>query len=161
MSCLARLALMFVVVPLLELVLLIRLGAAVGLWPTLGLVLATGIVGAALARAEGLRVVLQLQRELAEGRPPAQPLLDGMSLLLSGVLLLTPGILTDMAALALLLPPSRRWIQRRALAWLERQVRGGALNVVVMGPGGFGAGVGKPDLDPRHEIRVDGPDSGV
>ncbi len=161
MSCLARLTLLFVVVPLLELVLLVRLGAVVGLWPTLGLVFATGIVGAALTRAEGLRVVLQLQRELAEGRPPARPLLDGMSLLVGGVLLLTPGILTDVAALALLLPPSRRWIQRRGLAWLERQARSGALNVTVMGPGGFGVGAGKPDLDPRHEIRVDDPDSGV
>lgn len=159
MSCLARLTLLFVVVPVLELVLLIRLGAVVGLWPTLGLVLVTGAAGAALARAEGFKVVLQLQRELAAGRPPAQPVLDGVSILLAGVLLITPGVLTDVAALALLVPFSRRWIQRRVRSHLERQVRAGALQVVVMGPGGFRPVSEASDLDPRNEIRVDDPDS--
>jgi UPF0716 protein FxsA len=160
MACLARLALVFVVLPVVELVILIRLGATVGLWPTLGLVLVTGAAGAALARAEGLKVVLQLQSELAAGRPPAQSLLDGASILLSGVLLLTPGLLTDVAALALLVPWSRRWIQRRVLARLQAGIRTGALQVVVMSPGGLGMGRGTEtsDLDPRHEIRVDDPE---
>jgi len=158
MACLARLAVVFVVLPVLELVILIRLGATVGLWPTLGLVLVTGAAGAALARAEGLKVVLQLQRELAAGRTPAQSVLDGASILLGGVLLLTPGLLTDVAALALLVPWTRRWIQRRVRARLEAGIRTGALQVVVMGPGGFGPGTEPSDLDPRHEIRVDDPE---
>lgn len=158
MSCLGRLALLFVLVPVLELVLLLRLGAWVGLWPTLGLVLVTGAAGATLARAEGLKVLVQLQRELAAGRVPGQAVLDGVSILLAGVLLVTPGVLTDVAALALLVPFSRRWIQRRVRERLEAQVRAGALQVVVMGPGGFGGPREAPDLDPRHEIRVDDPD---
>jgi len=161
MACLARLALAFVVLPVVELVILIRLGATVGLWPTLGLVLVTGAVGAALARAEGLKVVLRLQRELAEGRVPAQPLLDGATILLSGVLLLTPGLLTDVAALTLIFPPTRRWIQRRVRAHLEAGIRAGTLQVVVMSPEGFGTRTETSDLDPRNEIRVDDPDGAV
>jgi len=61
MNLLGRLTLLFVVVPLLELVLLVRLGQLVGLWPTLGLVVATGALGAAMARAEGLRAVVRFQ----------------------------------------------------------------------------------------------------
>ena len=168
MSCLARLALVFIVVPVLELVILLRLGQAVGFLPTLGLVLATGFAGAALARAEGLRVLFQLQRELASGRMPGQALLDGISILLGGVLLLTPGILTDLAGIVLLLPPSRRWIQRRVRGRLEAGLRSGSVRFVTLDPSGgvgpfggsagagpWGGSSGEPDLDPRHEIRVE------
>lgn len=168
MSFLARLGLLFVLVPVLELLLLIRMGEWVGLWPTLGLVVLTGATGAALARLEGLRVLFQFQKELASGRLPGQALLDGISVLVGGAFLLTPGIVTDLAGFALLLPPSRRWIQRRVRARLERRLRDGTLRVVAMGPGAFGggwggfpgAGGGPPgDLDPRNEIRTDPADT--
>lgn len=171
MACLARLALAFIVVPVLELVILLRLGQAVGLMPTLGLVLATGFAGAALARAEGLRVVLEFQKELASGRMPGQALLDGIAILLGGTLLLTPGILTDLAGIALLLPPTRRWIQRGVRARLESGMRMGSVRFVTLDPSGWrgapggvgeangwGASSGEPDLDPRHEIRIERPE---
>lgn len=172
MSCLARLAFFFIVVPALELVILLRLGQAVGFLPTLGLVLVTGFAGAALARAEGVRVLFRFQAELAAGRMPTQALQDGIAVLVGGALLLTPGVLTDLAGLALLLPPTRRWIQRRLRARLERDLRTGAVRFVTFGPsglggplggppggapgtGGWGTHAGEPDLDPRHEIRVE------
>jgi len=163
MSLLGRLALFFVVVPLLELVLLIRLGEVIGLWPTLGLVLLTGVTGAAMARLEGLRVFYQFQSEMGSGRLPGQALLDGISVLIGGAFLLTPGILTDLTGFALLFPPSRRWIQRRVRRALERRVRDGTIQVVTMGPGGFGwpGGPGpsspdrEPGLDPRKGIVVE------
>jgi len=167
MVFLARLALLFVLVPVLELLLLIRMGEWVGLWPTLGLVVLTGAAGAALARAEGLRVFFQFQRELASGRLPGQALLDGISVLVGGAFLLTPGILTDVAGFTLLLPPTRRWIQRRVRARLERRIRDGTIRVMTMGTGGFaGTWGGSPGpgpdegvgLDPRHEIRGDPPE---
>lgn len=166
MSCLSRLALLFVLVPVLELVLLIRIGEVVGFLPTLALVAFTGVAGAALARAEGLRVLVQLNRELMAGRLPGQALMDGASVLLGGALLLTPGVLTDVAGLALLFPPTRRWIQRRARARLEAGIATGAVRMVVMGPGGFGSGFGdarsrdasSAGLDPRNEIRVEAPE---
>ncbi len=160
MTFLARLMFFFVVVPLVELMLLIRIGEWIGLWPTLALVLVTGAVGATLARAEGTRVLTQFRRELAEGRLPGQPLLDGISVLVGGAFLLTPGILTDLAGLVLLFPPSRRWIQRRLRSRLESRIRDGTLNVVVMGSGPWQTSgrrdPPRPDgLDPRLGIDVD------
>ena len=160
MAILGRLAVLFILVPILELVLLIRLGQVVGFWPTLGLVLFTGVTGAVLARLEGLRVLFQFQRELAQGRLPGQALLDGLSVLVGGALLLTPGILTDLAGFALLLPVSRRWIQRRVRKRLERGVADGAVRIVTMGPGGFAAwGAGRPASHAgREATRVPGLD---
>lgn len=169
MSLLGRLALLFVVVPILELMLLVKIGEVVGLLPTLALVVITGVTGAAFARAEGVRVFFQFQKELASGRLPGQAILDGASVLLGGAFLVTPGILTDLAGFTLLLPPTRRWIQRRVRRSLERRIREGSVRVMTMGPGGLGwsGGFRPPQegeqephghgLDPDKEIRVDGP----
>jgi UPF0716 protein FxsA len=134
-----RLALLFIVVPILELVILIRLGQFVGLWPTVALVLGAGFAGAALARLEGTRVFLQFQRELAAGRVPTQAMLDGLSVMVGGAFLLAPGVLTDVAGLMLLFPPTRRWIQRRVLKSIERGMAEGTIRVATMNPQGFGA----------------------
>jgi UPF0716 protein FxsA len=160
MRFLARLTFFFVVIPLVELMLLIRIGEWIGLWPTLALVLLTGAAGATLARAEGMRVLFQFREELAAGRLPGQALLDGISVLVGGAFLLTPGILTDVAGLLLLFPPSRGWIQRSVRSRLERRIREGRLNVVVMGMGPWGPTGGQtspePDRpDPRLGIDVD------
>lgn len=168
MTLLGRLFLLFVLVPVIELVILIQLGGIIGVMPTIGLVLLTGAVGAWLARTEGLRVFLKFQGELASGRLPGQSLLDGICVLVGGAFLLTPGVLTDLAGFALLLPASRRWLQRRIRRSLERGIAEGTVRVVTFGPGaglgGFtGSGFGGPsadrsegisDLDPRHGIEI-------
>ena len=138
MNLLGRLALLFVVIPIIELMLLIELGQIVGLLPTLALVMLTGVTGAWLARAEGLRVFLQFQKEVASGKLPGQSLMDGISVLVGGAFLLTPGVLTDVFGFSLLLPPTRRWLQRRVRARLERGIADGSVRVVTMGS--FGAG---------------------
>ena len=150
----ARLALLFVVVPLLELVILIQLGRVVGALPTVLLVLLTGVLGAALARSQGLRTFAEAQQEMAAGRLPGRALLDALSILVGGALLLTPGLLTDLLGFALLLPPSRRTLQGRARRWLERRIRAGDLQVAVFGQGGWTRARERP-LDPRNEIRHD------
>jgi len=172
MTLLGRLALLFIVVPVIELVLLIQLGQVVGLWPTLALVVFTGVTGAAMARLEGIRVFVQFQSELASGKLPGQALLDGISVLIGGAFLLTPGILTDVVGFALLFPISRRWIQRRVRRGLEAGLKDGSIHVASMGPGEFGwpggpggvGGVGdagpvapsrEPPLDPRKGIVVE------
>jgi UPF0716 protein FxsA len=155
MSFLGRLALFFVVVPVLELVLLIELGQVVGLWPTLAVVLGTGLLGAAMARAEGLRVLYRFQSELASGQLPGQALLDGIAVLLGGAFLLTPGILTDLTGFALLFPPTRRWIQRNVRRRLERGLAEGTIRVATMGPGGFAWSGDDASLDPTKGIVVD------
>lgn len=161
----ARLALLFVVIPLVELALLIQVGQVIGLLPTVLLVLATGVGGAALARREGLRTLASIQRELAQGRLPGDALLDGAAILFGGALLLTPGILTDFFGLSLLLPVTRRWFARRIRGWFQKQLQQGTVRWTVGVPGmgmwGSTQGEGWEDrtprgLDPRHEIDGEG-----
>jgi UPF0716 protein FxsA len=99
--------LMFVLIPLVEFGLLIEVGRRLGTLDTLLLVLGTGIVGAWLARLEGFRILHQVQRELEAGRMPGEQMFDGLLVLVAGIVLITPGILTDIAGLLLLMPPTR------------------------------------------------------
>ncbi len=133
MSILAKLALFFVIVPLVELALLIKVGEVVGFWPTMGLVVFTGAAGAWLARLEGLRTMFKLRDDLAHGRLPGQAIMDGMAVLLGGALLLTPGIVTDLVGFSLLLPRTRRGIQRWVRARLEQSIRDGSIRMNMMG----------------------------
>ena len=140
MSLLSRLTLLFVVVPLLELFILVRLGQSVGFWPTVGLVVLTGFAGAALARLEGLRTLLSVQGELAKGRLPGNALFDGLAILVGGALLLTPGILTDVVGFSFLLPPTRKFLLGRIRKRLEKQLAKGAIQVTTFS--GFAGGMG-------------------
>jgi len=107
------LLILFIVVPMVELTLLIRIGRAISIGPTLALVVLTGLVGAAVARHQGIRTLGRIQAELAAGRIPTGQMVDGLLILLAGLLLILPGVLTDAAGFALLIPPVRRLIRRR------------------------------------------------
>jgi len=120
-----RLFLLFTAIPLLELMILIEIGGRIGVLATLGIVILTGVVGAWIARLQGLSVLRNIQREMAEGRVPAVPLVDGALVLAGGVLLLTPGLLTDLMGLSLMVPAVRASIRRWAMERLERSVREG------------------------------------
>ena len=126
-----RLLLLFVALPAAELALLIELGKRVGTGATLALIVATGIVGASLARRQGLGVLAVFQRETAAGRLPASTLVDGVIILLAGALLVTPGILTDAFGFLCLAPAFRRLVKRKLLRRLERAAREGRLEVRV------------------------------
>jgi len=132
MRTLGRLALLFVIVPVVELVLLIQIGQVIGLLPTLLLVVGTGVTGAYLARLEGLRTLWKLRADLARGKMPGQALMDGVSILIGGAFLLTPGVLTDLLGFSLLLPFSRRAIQKRIRRRLEKALTDGSLDVHVV-----------------------------
>ncbi len=126
---LIRLFLLFTLVPLLELWLLLRIGDAVGLGPTLGLVVLTGVAGAWLARREGARTWRAVHEQLGAGRVPGRELLEAALVLLSGVLLVTPGVLTDAVGLSLLVRPVRARLadrlQRRLASSVEVHTLGG------------------------------------
>lgn len=115
---------LFIAVPLLEVLLLVAIGRRLGLWPTVAVVVVAGALGAVLARAEGLRVLGAIRRDLARGEVPAAGLLDGMLVLLAGALLIAPGLITDIVAIALLVPPVRRLVRlhlaRAVRRWLGR-----------------------------------------
>jgi UPF0716 protein FxsA len=133
MNILGRLALLFVIVPLLELALLIQMGQWVGFWPTITLVVFTGVSGAWLTRMEGLRTIWRLRNDLAHGRIPGQAIMDGMAVLAGGAFLLTPGVLTDLVGFGLLFPATRHLIQKRFMAQLERRIQESVVQVSVSG----------------------------
>lgn len=108
-----RLLLLFTTIPLLELYLLVRIGEAIGLGPTIALILLTGVLGAALARVQGMATWARFQQALAAGRIPARELVEGLLVLVAGAVLLTPGVVTDLAGFLLLVPPARSWLVRR------------------------------------------------
>jgi len=125
-----RLLVLFTVVPIVELLLLVELGRHVGLAPTLALVLGTGILGAALARWQGLATLRRIQADMEAGRVPTGPLVDGLLILVAGAVLLTPGLLTDLLGFALLVPAIRQLVRRRlSRAFRTRMQRDG--NVVI------------------------------
>ena len=121
----------FITVPLLELWLLLQVGTVVGAGPTFGLVILTGTVGAWLARREGYRTMLGIQREMAKGALPAAELVDGMIIFMGGALLLTPGILTDILGFSMIAPLTRQVMRRSLVDWMKRKVESGAANVHV------------------------------
>lgn len=105
---LGKLMLLFILVPMVELALLIEVGRFLGTVNTIILVIVTGVLGAALAKFEGLRVMTDLQKDLMQMKMPADKLIEGVMVLVGGLLLLTPGILTDITGVLLILPISRR-----------------------------------------------------
>ncbi len=121
-AVLLRLILLFTIIPLLELSLLLRIGNWLGAGPTLGLVLGTGFVGAWLARREGLRAWSAVQEQLARGQVPGRELLDAVLVLLAGVVLITPGILTDAVGFTLMTGPGRNWVANRIRKRLETSI---------------------------------------
>lgn len=103
-----KLGLLFTVVPLVETWLLIEVGQVIGPLPTVLLLLLDGVLGAWLAKREGAGILRQLMADLGKGLPPAVHLVEGALVLVGAVLLVTPGLVTDVAGFALLLPPIRR-----------------------------------------------------
>lgn len=129
---LLRLLLLFTLVPLVELIILIRIGGRIGALPTILMVLGIGLIGAWLARREGFRALARIRRDLAEGRLPGDSTIDALLVLVAGVLMITPGLLTDVGGLALLIPPARAAVRR----WLKRRFQG-RLTILQLGPAGF------------------------
>ena len=113
------LLLLFTVVPAAELFLLLQIGSVVGPTPTVLWLLVAGIAGTWLAKREGLHLMSALAADLQKGLPPAGRMAEGALVVLGAVLLVTPGVLTDVVGLALILPPSRRWIAPRVLKQLS------------------------------------------
>lgn len=119
-----RLLLLFSIIPLLELALLIKMGSLVGVLPTILLVCVTGVTGAYLAKSQGFKILAQVRDHLQHGQIPADHLIEGMLIMIGGLLLLTPGLITDLSGFLLLVPATRRliarWGKRKFTQWIER-----------------------------------------
>ncbi|TAL03277.1 MAG: FxsA family protein [Porticoccaceae bacterium] len=110
------LPLLFVVFPILELWVLIRVGVAIGAGLTIGLVVLSAMLGIAILNRQGFRTLARVRARVARGEEPSAAVLDGMVLAVAGLLLLIPGFLTDVLALLALIPALRAWLVRRLLA---------------------------------------------
>ena len=149
-----RLLLLFLLVPILDLALLVSVGDQIGLGPTLAIVVVTAVVGSWLARREGVAAWRRVQSKMMTGGIPGPELIDGLLILVSGTLLLTPGFLTDIAGILGLFPPTRALARRALKGRFERSVASGQARVVHASPfGGMaGGGIGTPfPAEPRIE----------
>ena len=121
---LGRLILLFTLVPLVELFLLIKIRTIIGALPTVLIVVGTGVLGAYLARQQGFMVWSRIQREMEMGMFPAEDMLDGLLIFGAGVVLLTPGVITDVIGILILIPFTRlyirEWIKRRLQIMMDR-----------------------------------------
>ena len=109
------LLLLFIFVPIIEIGLFIQVGGFLGLWPTIALVLITAFVGASLVRSQGMQTLMSVQGRLQQGEMPAQQILEGVMLAVAGVLLLTPGFMTDALGMLVLLPAPRAMIAKKMM----------------------------------------------
>lgn len=116
------LAIVFIVVPLAELYVILQVGQAIGVLDTIGLLILISVVGAWLAKREGIGVLRRIQRSIEAGRVPGTELIDGFLILLAGALMLTPGFLTDILAILLLLPPVRVVVRRQLRRVFARRI---------------------------------------
>ena len=110
------LPLLFLVFPLLELWVLIRVGAAIGAGLVIGLVVLSAMLGIAILNRQGFQTLARVRARMARGEEPTEAVLEGMVLAVAGLLLLIPGFLTDLLALLALIPPLRARLVRRLLA---------------------------------------------
>ncbi len=144
--------LLFLVIPLIEIYLIVQVGASLGVLPTIALLILVSVVGGWLVKREGVSVIARVRRDLEAGRIPTDSLVDGALIMGAGALLLTPGFLTDLVGVLLLLPPVRA-VVRKALILRYRAkatlfVAGSArrhFGFSRFGTGPFGSGAGHFD----------------
>jgi UPF0716 protein FxsA len=128
-----KLFLAFTLVPFIEIYLLIKIGGQVGAFNTILIVILTGLLGASLARLEGIKTMTKVRESLNRGELPAEEMLDAMLIFAAGVVLLTPGFITDLTGLALLVPKLRywfkRWLRRKFDEWLKKTNGRGGMSI--------------------------------
>lgn len=140
--------LLFVALPALELYLLIEVGTRIGSASTLALIVVTGVIGATLARWQGLGVIRTIQRDAAAGRVPASALADGVIILIAAAVLMTPGIITDAFGFLCLVPAFRSLVKRFIWHRLELAHQRGQASVHVGAAMGGGPIL---DIEPEPE----------
>ena len=123
-----KLMLLFTVVPIVELMILFRLGQYIGFQYTIILVLITGVVGALLSKSEGKGIIRRIKLDLSNGRVPADELINGLCVIVGGAMLLTPGILTDTVGFILVISPTRQVIIDTIKKKIKNMIHEGTLH---------------------------------
>jgi len=138
------LVLLFIVVPIVELYVIVQIGEAIGLWPTLALLLADALLGSWLLRHQGRGAWQRFNKALAERRFPGKEVADGLLIAIGGTLLLAPGFITDIVGALFLIPPTRALVRRVLRGWATRRfvVMGGPAGAAYGAASGAGAAYG-------------------
>ena len=124
------LILLFTLLPALELAIIIKAGTYIGIFNTLFIIVFTGVIGAYLARLQGFIILNKIQSSLNQGKMPSSELLDGLMILAGGIVLLTPGFITDAIGFFLLIPATRVLIKSRVKKFFEGMIRKGHVSNV-------------------------------
>jgi len=120
-----KLLILFVIIPVTELYILIEVGKKIGSLTTIGVIILTGIIGAYLVKSQGFMILRKIQNDLNEGIMPGDSLIQGAIILAGGILLLTPGFVTDILGFILLMPVSRNILKKYLLKWLKGKIKEG------------------------------------
>ena len=112
----------FIVAPACEIGVLLLSGKTIGVLPTVLLIILTGFVGAYLAKRQGIQAVRNLQKEIQYGRIPSNAILDAMAIFIGGIMLLTPGFISDIVGLFLLFPITRNWIKPSLIQFIKKWI---------------------------------------
>ncbi|MEN3190391.1 MAG: FxsA family protein [Atribacterota bacterium] len=120
-----KLLMTFIIVPVVELYILIEVGKRIGSLPIIGIIILTGILGAYLVKGQGFMILKKIQNDLNEGILPGDSLIQGVIILAGGILLLTPGFITDIIGFIFLIPFSRMVVKKYLLKWLKGKIKEG------------------------------------
>ena len=130
---LIKLILLFTIIPIIELAILIKLGTAIGIGKTLLIVILTGITGALLTKIQGLQILYKIRDEVNSGRVPASYLFDGFLIFIAGVLLITPGLLTDIIGFLMLVPYTRQVLKEQLARIVKDKIDKGEVRISFFG----------------------------
>ena len=120
-----KILILFVIVPVTELYILIEVGKKIGSLSTIGIIILTGIIGAYLVKSQGFMILRKIQNDLNEEIMPGDSLIQGAIILAGGILLLTPGFVTDIVGFIFLIPVSRSIVKKYLLKWLQGKIKEG------------------------------------
>ena len=120
-----KLLILFVIIPVTELYILIEVGKKIGSLTTIGVIILTGFIGAYLVKSQGFMILRKIQNDLNEGIMPGDSLIQGAIILAGGILLLTPGFVTDILGFIFLMPVSRSIVKKYLLKWLKGKIKEG------------------------------------
>lgn len=120
-----RLFILFTLIPVIELWLLMRVGSVIGFFPTIGIVLLTGFVGAWMARIQGLSVISEMNTSVAQGKVPGKELVNAVLVFVGGALLLTPGFVTDILGFFMIMPGTRDVVSAFLMNYFSKKVQRG------------------------------------
>ncbi|CAG9608877.1 FxsA family protein [Pseudoneobacillus rhizosphaerae] len=122
--------LFIIIVPAAEIGFLLVSGQIIGVWPTVLIIILTGVIGSYLAKKQGLATYYQLQRQLQTGQLPGDALLDGICILVGGTLLLTPGFFSDILGFLLLFPGTRIFFKQMMKKWFQKRIKNGNRKII-------------------------------